>query len=224
MHTSNLRFFLDTADVLAWEKWLPTGIFYGVTTNPSLLEKAKVPCHQDTLLSLANKAFELGAKEVQIQTWGQSIQDMVTRGRAFSQASDRIVIKIPLTESGIRVARQLQLEGRKVTLTAAYNHHQAIVADAASAEYIAPYLGRMTDLGFAGHDEIVNMQRSLTALNSTTRILVASIRSIEDITELTMHGLTTFTFSPAIAEALFDVLPTKKAATEFERAAQAMQI
>lgn len=224
MHASNLRLFLDTADVLAWEKWLPTGLFYGVTTNPLLLERAKVPCTQDTLLSLASKAFDLGAREVQIQTWGQNIQEMVKKGQAFSQSSDRIVVKIPVTEAGIHVARQLHTEGAKVTLTAAYNHHQAVIADAASAEYVAPYLGRMTDLGLAGRDEIVKMQRSLTALNSNTRILVASIRSLEDITELTMQGLTTFTFSPAIAEALFDVLATKKAASEFERAAHAMQI
>ncbi|WP_267901108.1 hypothetical protein [Dulcicalothrix desertica] len=33
MH-KGIRLFLDTADTQQWEHWLPTGLFYGVTTNP----------------------------------------------------------------------------------------------------------------------------------------------------------------------------------------------
>ena len=57
-----LRLYLDTADVTAWETWLPVGIFYGVTSNPLLLERAQVPCTLVSLTNLATKAFALGAK------------------------------------------------------------------------------------------------------------------------------------------------------------------
>ena len=33
-----LRLSLDTADRNAWARWLPTGLFHGVTTNPMILE------------------------------------------------------------------------------------------------------------------------------------------------------------------------------------------
>lgn len=33
------RFFLDTADIEEWDRFLPTGIFYGITTNPTILER-----------------------------------------------------------------------------------------------------------------------------------------------------------------------------------------
>ncbi len=36
--------FLDTADTQQWQHWLPTGLFYGVTTNPLLLERDQVAC------------------------------------------------------------------------------------------------------------------------------------------------------------------------------------
>ena len=36
------RFFLDTANVAEWEALLPLGMFHGVTTNPTLLERSGV--------------------------------------------------------------------------------------------------------------------------------------------------------------------------------------
>ena len=223
MNRSKLRLFLDTADTEAWKTWLPTGLFYGVTTNPLLLERAGVSCTFESLSNLANLALTLGAQNVQLQTWGETTEEMVSIGATLAKMSDRITIKIPLTLAGINASQALRSANISITLTAAYAHHQVILADAVSAHYVAPYLGRMNDLGSNGCTEISNMQRSLNALGSQTRILVASIRTVEDITSLTMNGLDTFTFSPAIAQALFDVPATQKAVTEFQRAALAMQ-
>ena len=39
-----LHLLLDSADPSAWEQWLPTGLFGGVTTNPTLLKRAGQPC------------------------------------------------------------------------------------------------------------------------------------------------------------------------------------
>ena len=36
---ASLRLFLDSADVGAWERWAEAGIFYGFTTNPSILRR-----------------------------------------------------------------------------------------------------------------------------------------------------------------------------------------
>jgi transaldolase len=62
-----IRLFLDIADTQQWEHWLPTGLFYGVTTNPLLL-KDRVTCSVSELKALANHAIALNAREVQLQT------------------------------------------------------------------------------------------------------------------------------------------------------------
>jgi transaldolase len=49
------------------------------------------------------------------------------------------------------------------------------------------------------------------------RLLVASLRSTEDLARLAAEGLNTFTISPAIAAELFAVEPTLAAAAQFER-------
>ncbi|MEM7773021.1 MAG: transaldolase family protein [Cyanobacteria bacterium P01_A01_bin.37] len=218
--TKELRLFLDTADVDQWKAWMPTGMFYGITSNPLLLERASVPCSIQALTHLAHQAFALGAEEMQMQTWGNTVDDLVNTGRAIADIDQRVVVKVPITKTGTEAASQLITNGVRVTLTAAYTRHQALIAAAIGAEYVAPYLGRITDQGGNGRDELVAMQRSLDGVSSETRILTASIRQVEDLSFLSAQGLNTFTFSAAIAAALFEVPATQQATQEFEQAAK----
>lgn len=215
-----MHLFLDTADIAAWDFWLNKGLFYGVTTNPSLLERAHIPYTLDQLKNLATAAFERGAQEVHLQTWGTEVEDLVRRGRAIAAIDSRVVVKVPITLTGTEAAAELTRLGIRVTLTGVYAVHQAIIAAALNADYAAPYLGRMTDLGQDGKQQITLMQKCLNGVQSSTKLLVASIRGVDDITFLTTQTLDTFTISPAIAEQLFQVKATKDAALAFEKAAQ----
>ena len=214
-----LRLYLDTADTTAWDTWLPVGIFYGVTCNPLLLERAKVPCTVESLAQLATKAFDLGAKEVHLQTWGDTQLSLVKTGRALARIDQRVVVKVPITRLGTTAAAVLVAEGIRVTMTAVYEVPQVLVAAALGAEYAAPYLGRITDGERNGRETLAQMQQALDGVQSSTRILTASIRDVEDIAYLATQGLDTFTFSPPIAEALFSSEQTAIATAAFEAAA-----
>jgi transaldolase len=218
----NLRLFLDTADMSEWQTWLLTGLFYGVTTNPLLLEKSQVTCSVKSLQALAEEALQLGAKEVQLQTWGTSVEALANTGKRLAAISDRVVVKVPITRTGTQAATVLMADGIRVTLTGVYAVHQVLIAAALGADYAAPYLGRINDLGRNGRDDLVAMQNIITGTGSATRLLVASIRSAEDLAFLATRGLDTFTISPAIAAALFAVNATERAATDFEAAARQM--
>ncbi|MEM9484822.1 MAG: transaldolase family protein [Cyanobacteria bacterium P01_F01_bin.116] len=214
-----LRLYLDTADVTAWETWLPVGIFYGVTSNPLLLERAQVPCTLASLTNLANKAFDLGAQEVQLQTWGDTKQSLVTMGKDLAAIDPRIVVKVPITRLGTEAAAALVAEGVRVTLTAVYEVPQILLAAALGADYAAPYLGRINDAGGNGREVLATMQRALNGVQGSTRILTASIRDVNDMAYLAAQGLDTFTFAPRIAEALFSSEQTAAATVAFELAA-----
>ena len=217
-----VRLFLDTADTQEWQRWLPTGLFYGVTTNPLLLERHKVVCSVSQLKALASLAFALETKEVQFQTWGTTVDALVKTGKLLAAIDERIVVKVPITKIGTEAASKLIAEGIRITLTGVYSIHQVLIAAALGADYAAPYLGRINDLGRNGREDLVAMQRSLAGVGSLTRILVASIPSVDDIALLATHGLDTFTFSPLVAAAFFEVTGTNQAATDFEEAARRM--
>jgi transaldolase len=222
MTQPNLRLYLDTADVAQWRTWLCTGIFYGVTTNPLLLERAQVACTVESLKHLTHMALELGAREVQLQTWGATVETLVQTGQVLAATAPEVVVKVPITETGVEAAHQLLSSGHRVTLTAVYAVHQVLLAAALGADYAAPYLGRITDMGWDGLAELQRMQAAIAGVQSNTRLLVASIRQVEDITTLATVGLDTFTFSPAIAYDLFAVNATHQAVLDFEQAAQRM--
>jgi transaldolase len=218
-----IRLFLDTANTQQWGHWIPTGLFYGVTTNPLLLQD-RVTCGISELKSLANQAIALNAQEVQLQTWGTTVDSLVNTGRLLAEINERVVVKVPITKIGTEAAAKLIAEGIRITLTGVYAIHQVLIAAALGADYVAPYLGRINDLGHNGREDLVVMQRASAGVGSTTRILVASIRGIDDIVFLAAQGLDTFTFSPLVASAFFEVTPTNQAAADFEQAARRLEL
>jgi transaldolase len=212
------RRFLDSADRAAWADWLPSGLFHGVTTNPTLLRRAGVPCRLETLATLTRQALDLGCREVHLQAWGPDAAALEACGLSLAAlAPDRVTVKLPVTRSGAAAAARLIQAGRPVTFTACYEVPQVLVAAALGARYIAPYLGRISDLGRDGHGELIAMQRCLDGVGSSVRLLVASLRHPSDLPRLAAAGMTTFTINPAIAAGLFASEATQAAAAQFEQ-------
>ena len=213
-----LQLLLDSADPAAWGHWLATGLFQGITTNPTLLRRAGQPCTLPHLQALAREAFALGARELHLQTWGSDVATATARGLAMARIDPaRVLVKVPVTRLGVETARALIAEGVPVTFTACYAVHQVLISAALGARYIAPYLGRIRDAGRDASAELIAMQRCLDGTGSSTRLLVASLREPGDLPPLAAAGLSCFTLSPAIAEALFSVPDTLSAAAQFER-------
>jgi transaldolase len=214
----SLRLFLDSADPEAWRQWLPTGLFHGVTTNPTLLLRAARPCRLEELERLTREALDWGMQEIHLQAWGGDAEALTTCGdRLAALAPGRVLVKLPITRAGAEAARHLIQAGVPVTFTACYAVPQVLVAAALGARYIAPYLGRIGDLGRDGHADLIAMQQALDGVGATTRLLVASLRQSDDLARLASAGLGHFTISPAIAEGLFGSEATAEAAEQFER-------
>lgn len=214
-----LRLFLDSADRRDWQRWLPTGLFFGVTTNPTLLEAAGLRCALPVIADLVHDALAYGIEEIQVQSWGAETAALAETGLAMAALSRRVVVKIPVTLEGVRAVSILHQHGVRTTLTAVYAAHQALTAAAAESDYVAPYFGRIGDGGRDALAEMARMRAILLASGRPTRLLVASIRSADDLATLAAGGLDTFTFGAKVAEAMFDDADTTKAAARFEAAA-----
>jgi transaldolase len=217
------RLFLDSADTATWEHLLPTGVFHGVTTNPLLLERAGVRCDVPTLAALARRAAVLGAREIHLQAWGDDEDALVRTGEALAATAPgatAVLVKVPATVHGFRAAARLKATGCTITLTAVYNPGQLLAAAALGAAYAAPYLGRLDDAGRDGHATVSAMHEILKGTGAVTRLLVASLRGVEHVTELARRGLDTFTFGPEVAAALVTDDLTDEAAAAFLAAAR----
>ncbi|CAB9501549.1 Probable transaldolase [Seminavis robusta] len=222
-HRGHNRLFLDTAEESIWQELLPLGIFHGVTTNPSLLEAAGQECSTSNIHHLAQTALSTpGCHEVMVQAWGNAAPEMYKIGMELSKPDRaRIVVSVPVTREGTKAAACLIQSGVRVCMTACFNANQAIIAAGLGAEYVAPFLGRMTDSGKSGLEECLRMGHIVNGMQATTRILVSSIRSEDSMAELMAVGeMDTFTITPDVARALFQDPLTQEAAEDFQAAAQ----
>ncbi|MBK8026873.1 MAG: transaldolase [Chloroflexi bacterium] len=218
-----MRWYIDSAHVNTWQEWMPTGLFYGITTNPLLLERALLPCTHEQLASVVKIGFELGAQEMHIQTWGETAAAMANNAERIAGLDPRVVVKVPITREGATCASWLTARGVKTTMTALYAAHQVGTAMALGATYAAPYLGRMDEIGRDGHATVRTMQRMIQAVGSPMRLLVASVRHVSDIAALLQEGVDTFTLAPLLLPHLFSDPATTVAAADFERAAASQQ-
>ncbi len=224
-NTPGLRLYLDSADPDEWQRFLPLGVFRGVTTNPLLLQRAGQKCTLNNLEKIATRVSDLGAREIQMQVWGDTIDQMFSTGSRLALLRGLgidVVVKVPATEDGYQVARRLAAAGTRITMTAVFTPGQVLMAAGFGAAYAAPYFGRLIDARKPGRDIVLAMDDILKYSSSTTRLLVASLRKAAQVVDLAQHGLDTFTFGAPVAAELFESKLTTKATTQFQKAAQAM--
>jgi TalC/MipB family fructose-6-phosphate aldolase len=211
--------YLDTADRSAAEPLLATGLFAGVTTNPTILRRAGLSVPD--LPEIYRWAVGAGAREVFFQAWGEDTATLVERGRRLRGLGDEVVVKLVASRAGAAACARLAAEGVPTLLTAVYDAGQAMIAAAAGATYIAPYLGKLQDAGRAGVAEVIAMHEVLTATGSATRVLLASVRDVPSMVRLAQAGVGCFTMGPAVAEQFFTNELTAEAVRTFEDATAA---
>jgi transaldolase len=218
-----LDLYIDTADVTQWDALMPTGLFTGITTNPLLAHRAGLTYPEIDWGVLARRAADLGAKELFGQVYGAPESYVDFAGRLFETgraAGISTVVKVPLTEAGIRAVPAIKALGGPVLVTAAYDAKQMFAATALGAEYIAPYFGRMLEGGIDAFEALGQMLSIGKTSGRRTRILVASIRDTDQLVRLGAAGQSCFTLAPPVAHALLFDANTLAAATDFEAAAR----
>jgi TalC/MipB family fructose-6-phosphate aldolase len=214
-----VRLYLDTADRSLAEDLLGTGLFAGVTTNPTILQRSSLGVAD--IPDIYQWATAAGAQEVFFQAWGEDAATLVERGQGLRARGPEVVVKLVASRAGSAACAELASRGVPTLLTAVYAPGQAIVAAAAGATYVAPYLGRLHDSGRDGLADVTAMHELLAATGSTTKVLLASIRDVPSMVTLARRGVDCFTMGPEVAEQFFVDELTAAAVQSFEDAVRA---
>jgi transaldolase len=210
-----MRLYADSANTAQVVPLLRDGLVRGVTTNPSILARDGHTAGE--LSSLYDEFAAAGAEEIFMQATGGSRADLLDEAQRIAGFGHRIVVKVPATPDGFRVARELLNQDVRVLLTAVYSLAQATFAASIGADYIAPYFGRLVDSGEDGLAKVANMTRVLSA--TRTRVLVASVRSPNAAATLALNGVAHITADVPVLLAMLHDPVTEQSALEFERVA-----
>ncbi|WP_291050148.1 transaldolase family protein [Herbiconiux sp.] len=210
-----MKLYADSADTAQVIPLLEDGLIRGVTTNPSIL--ARDGLSRADLPRLYDEFSAAGAQEIFFQATGGSRAELRDDAEAIAAFGHRMVVKVPATPDGFRVARELVQHEVRVLLTAVYSLAQATFAASLGVDYIAPYFGRLVDSGEDGLAKVSNMTRVLAP--TRTRVLVASVRSPNAAATLALNGVSHLTADVPVLLAMMIDPVTEQSAAEFERVA-----
>ncbi len=193
-----MKFFVDTADVAEIKELAATGLLDGVTTNPSLVAKAK----RDFKEVIAEICAAV-AGPVSAEVAATDVEGMLKEGRALARIAKNVTVKVPLTWDGLKACRALTGDGTMVNVTLCFSANQALMAAKAGATFISPFVGRLDDAGQDGM-ELVREIRTIydNYADLKTQVLAASIRNVMHVKQAAMIGADVVTVPPAVLRAL----------------------
>ena len=178
-----MKFFIDTANVEEIKKGLAMGLVDGVTTNPTLLSKEK----RDPEKTI-REILSLVRGPVNLEVLSRDAEGMVEEARRLSGLGSNVVVKIPMTEEGIKAVRELSAEGIRTNVTLVFQPVQALIAAKAGADYVSPFIGRLDDISERGMGIIEDILVIFSNYGFDTEVIVASIRNPVHVLQSALLG------------------------------------
>ena len=170
----------------------------GVTTNPSIL--AKYGENPYKALGAIREFIGIRA-QLHVQVVSKTAEAMVEEGRKIERIlGNNTYIKIPTVPEGLRAMQILSGEGYHITATAMYTPMQAYLAAKAGAEYAAPYVNRIDNLGNDGVFTTKKMQDIYVRNGLNTKILAAGFKNSQQVQELCEYGVSSVTVASDVIE------------------------
>ena len=179
-----MKFFIDTADIKEIAAANELGLVDGVTTNPSLIAKSGRDFHEVLKEIIALVDGPISAEVVATDAVG-----MISEGEELAKLNpEKIVIKLPITEEGLKATKVLSQKGFKTNLTLIFSPLQALLAAKAGATYVSPFVGRLDDIGHCGMEIVDQIRTIFDNYGYATEIIVASVRSPQHVLEAGLMG------------------------------------
>ena len=190
-----MKIFLDTADIGEIRRAADAGLIDGITTNPSLI--SKVAGSRDPK-EIYLEICEIVDGPISLEVVAIERTQMVEEGRKLAGIHENVVVKVPLTEDGLKTCRELVNSGIPVNVTLCFSVSQALLAAKAGATYISPFVGRIDDISGEGMQLIHQIRQIYDGYGYATEILAASLRHPLHVVESMMLGADCCTIPPKV--------------------------
>ncbi|MGI9558876.1 MAG: fructose-6-phosphate aldolase [Thermodesulfobacteriota bacterium] len=168
-----MKIFLDSANLKEIRHAASLGVIDGVTTNPSLVSNEG---GQKSFAELVKQICSVVKGPVSAEVISTDYRKMVDEARKLAKIDDFVVVKMPLTENGIKATKAISSEGIRVNVTLIFTPLQALLAAKAGAAYVSPFIGRLDDVSTSGMNLVEDISQIFTNYDFATEVLVASVR------------------------------------------------
>lgn len=209
-----MEYMFDTANIDEIRYFSEFFPITGVTSNPSIIKQAGK-------IDFFNHFKEIRKiigmdKSLHIQVISTDYEGIMAEADTIlKNIDDKVFIKVPVTEQGLKAMRALKARGIGVTATAIYTKVQGLLAMEAGADFIAPYFNRMENMDINPREVIGTFAQMIEKYNYPTKIIAASFKNMGQVNAAFECGAQTATVQPALLHDAFKMPAIKKAVDDF---------
>ena len=209
----SMKIFLDTADTELIRKYYGTGLIDGVTTNPTLIRKSGRDPEE-----VYQEIQDIGLRDISMEVVGDAnemIEEVIRLATKFPTSA---TIKVPCTPDGLLACAELSCKNLiRVNVTLIFDVAQAILSAKAGAAYVSPFVGRLDDNSITGLNLIKDIDEvfRVQAIHRT-RILSASIRYVNSVSQSFANGANIVTMPPSVFDKMYNHVLTDKGLEIFD--------
>lgn len=208
-----MRFFLDTANLDEVKTAHSWGVIAGVTTNPTLVAKEGGVDFHTRIREIAETVNgPVSAEAVSLET-----DKLVEEAKVLAEIHPQVVVKVPMCYSGLGAVKELTKLGIKTNVTLVFSAAQAVLAAAAGATYVSPFIGRLDDIGEDGIQLVADIAGIFNDYAIETQIIAASVRHSMHVLASARAGAHIATVPFKVLEALFRHPLTDKGIDQFNK-------
>jgi len=214
-----MELFLDTASVTEIKEILPWSIISGVTTNQKIFCNEKGCNFEERvqeILSLID-----GPISVELTKTDGTDEDMINEAASYASWNPKnITIKVPMFGDGrgLRIMTQLHKRNIRTNATALMSVNQVLLAAKAGATYASIFFNRIKDAGEDPERVVRDSRALLDKMSTPTKIIVGSLRKLEDVTQAAISGAHIITIPYKIMIQMPFHKKTEETIAEFDRA------
>ena len=191
-----MALFIDSSEPKEIKDLFAWGVLSGVTTNPLIIAREAPDAD---LAERIREILSVSSGDVSVELTTESESEMIQESLLYhAWDPQRITIKVPFSEIGLRVLHQLVKRGIKTNVTCLMAMNQAYLAALAGANYVSLFSGRVRDMGYDVKPVIASTRAILDRENLQSKIIVGSVRHMMDVNEALEAGAHVPTVPPPI--------------------------
>jgi len=188
--------FIDSSDPKEIKDLYTWGVLSGVTTNPLIISRENPEVQ---LVEIIREILAVSTGDVSVELTTDTEPEMLAEAVGYhAWDAERITIKVPFSETGLRVNHHLRKRGIKTNLTCLMSMNQAYLAALSGATYVSLFSGRVRDMGYDVRPVIEATRTVIDREGLASKIVVGSMRHLMDVNEALEAGAHVPTVTPPI--------------------------
>ena len=212
-----MEYYVDIADIEKVREVNDCFPIDGFTTNPNILTKAERPL-EELFAAYRDYIRETGQK-LFVQVTATEAEEMVDQAKRLrGYFGDNLVVKLPAVREGYWACMRCKALGIAVCVTVVHSTMQALMAAKAGADYVAPYISHIDNIGADGVHCVDEIVKAFDRSGCACKVLGASFRTVEQVDKLAIVGCHAVTITPETFDMLIAHPSTDVSMKGFEEA------